>query len=131
MESNGLWPLVLYAAIVLILVAAMLSLSHILGARRLGPPPQATVEPFESGVLPVGTARLRLSAKFYLIAMFFVIFDLEAVYLFAWAIAVREAGWAGFIEAAVFVFLLVVALAYLWRLGALDWALPRSRTRTR
>lgn len=131
MESNGLWPLVLYAAIVLILVAAMLSLSHMLGARHPGPPPRATVEPFESGVLPVGTARLRLSAKFYLIAMFFVIFDLEAVYLFAWAIAVREAGWAGFIEAAIFVFVLVAALVYLWRLGALDWAPPRSRTRTR
>jgi NADH-quinone oxidoreductase subunit A len=58
---------------------------------------------------------------FYLVAMFFVIFDLEAVFLYAWAVAVRELGWAGYAEAIVFIVVLLVGLAYLWRQGALDW----------
>jgi NADH-quinone oxidoreductase subunit A len=64
---------------------------------------------------------LRLSAKFYLIAVFFVIFDVEAVFLFAWAVAFRELGWAGYIEAVIFIAILGAALGYLWRQGALDW----------
>jgi NADH-quinone oxidoreductase subunit A len=75
-----------------------------------------------------GSAHVRLSARFYLIAMFFVIFDLEAVFVFAWAVAARELGWPGYWEMAIFVGLLVVALAYLWRLGALDWSAVRSHT---
>ena len=88
--------------------------------------PGAADEPFESGIVPVGSAPLRLSAQFYLTAMIFVIFDVEAAFLFAWAVACREAGWAGFIEALVFVGILLAALVYLWRLGGLDWA-PRGR----
>ena len=83
----------------------------------------AADEPFESGIVTVGLARLRLSAKFYLIAVFFVIFDVEAVFLFAWAVAFRELGWPGYIEAVIFIAILGAALAYLWRLGALDWGL--------
>jgi NADH-quinone oxidoreductase subunit A len=113
-----------YVVLLAALIAAMLWLSHILGERRRS---RATNEPFESGIVPVGYARFRLSAKFYLIAMFFVIFDLEAVFLYAWSVAVREAGWAGYIEALVFIGILVAALVYLWRLGALDWA-PKRRT---
>ncbi len=71
---------------------------------------------------------MRLSVKFYLIAMFFVIFDLEAVFLFAWAIAWRESGWRGYVEAVVFVGILVAALVYLWRMGALDWS-PAKQNR--
>jgi NADH-quinone oxidoreductase subunit A len=69
-----------------------------------------------------------LAAKFYLIAVFFVIFDVEAMFLFAWAIAFRELGWAGYIEAIIFIAVLGAALAYLWRLGALDWGPPRHST---
>jgi len=74
----------------------------------------------------VGSGRLRISAKFYLVAMFFVIFDLEAVFLYAWAVSLRESGWAGFIEAAIFIVVLLVGLVYVWRLGGLDWA-PKPR----
>jgi NADH-quinone oxidoreductase subunit A len=84
---------------------------------------------FESGVLPVGDARVPVNAKFYLIAMFFVIFDLEAVFVYAWAVALDEVGWTGFIEMAVFIGVLLAALAYLWRLGALDWTSVRRRAR--
>ncbi|MFH0088866.1 NADH-quinone oxidoreductase subunit A, partial [Pseudomonas aeruginosa] len=83
-------------------------------------------EPFESGIVPTGGARLRLSAKFYLVAMLFVIFDVEALFLFAWSVSVRESGWAGLIEATIFIAILLAGLVYLWRIGALDWA-PESR----
>ena len=72
-----------------------------------------------------------VSAKFYLVAMFFVIFDLEAVFIFAWAIAARELGWAGYCEILVFIAILLAALAYLWRLGALDWSPSRRTIRVR
>ncbi|MDQ2695696.1 MAG: NADH-quinone oxidoreductase subunit A [Pseudomonadota bacterium] len=104
----------------------MLGLSYVLGQRHRQ---QATAEPFESGIVPLGYGRFRLSAKFYLVAVFFVIFDLEAVFVFAWAAAFREAGWAGYIEILIFIAILLAALAYLWRLGALDWG-PQGRRRS-
>ncbi|MBL6749056.1 MAG: NADH-quinone oxidoreductase subunit A [Nevskia sp.] len=108
----------------------MLGLSWLLGGRNAG---RAKNDPFESGVVSAGGGRLRFSAKFYLVAMFFVIFDLEAVFLIAWSVAVKQAGWAGFVEAAVFIAVLLIGLVYLWRLGGLDWApLPRlQRPRSR
>ena len=114
----NLWPLVVYVAIVGMLVTAMLSLSFVLGQRHQD---RATGSPYESGILSEGSARVRFSAKFYLVAMFFVIFDLEAVFLFAWAVAVREVGWAGYAEVLLFITVLLATLAYLWRVGALDW----------
>ncbi|MBP1624424.1 MAG: NADH-quinone oxidoreductase subunit [Acidobacteria bacterium] len=79
-------------------------------------------------MLPTGSARLHFSAKFYLIAMFFVIFDLEAVFIFAWAVAVPELGWMGYLEVLIFIIVLAATLIYLWRLGALDWGPYRSRS---
>lgn len=99
-------------------MAGIVALSHVSGERHTA---RAADVPFESGIVPVGSARLRLSVRFYLIAMFFVIFDVEALFLFAWAVSLREAGWVGYIEALVFIGILLVALVYLWRLGALDW----------
>lgn len=117
------WSLVVYVAAVLGICAIMLGLSWVLGGRDWG---RAKHEPFESGVVGAGSTRLRLSAKFYLVAMFFVIFDLEAVFLYAWAISVREAGWPGFVEALIFIGVLLASLVYLWRVGALEWA-PDAR----
>lgn len=118
-----LWPLALYAAIVGFLVVAMLGLSYVLGQHHQD---RATGSPYESGILSEGSARVRFPAQFYLVAMFFVIFDLEAVFLFAWAIAVRETGWKGYAEVSLFIIVLLASLAYLWRIGALDWK-QRSR----
>lgn len=118
-QTTDLWPLVVYFIAIVVLLAAMVGLSYVLGERHMA---RATGEPFESGVVTVGYARMRVSVKFYLVAMFFVIFDVEALFLYAWAISYREVGWAGYIEMAVFVGILLAALAYLWRLGALDWA---------
>ncbi|MBV6433815.1 MAG: NAD(P)H-quinone oxidoreductase subunit 3, chloroplastic [Bryobacteraceae bacterium] len=114
-----MWLLGVYFAVVLLLAAGMLLVSYLLGQRHSQP---ATGSPYEGGILQSGSARVRLSAKFYLMAMFFVIFDLEAAFLFAWAVAARELGWQAYWEAVVFTGILVAALAYLWRVGALDWS---------
>jgi NADH-quinone oxidoreductase subunit A len=120
------WPLGVYFAAVLLLVTAMLLVSWVLGQRHRE---AATGSPYEGGIVSEGSARLRLSAKFYLVAMFFVVFDLESVFLYLWAISLREAGWAGFWEALLFIALLMAALGYLWRLGALDWGPGSFRMR--
>jgi NADH-quinone oxidoreductase subunit A len=120
-QPAEIWPLVAYFFLVVMLIMTIVALSYVIGERHRR---SATDEPFESGIVPVGLARLRLSAKFYLIAVFFVIFDVEAVFLFAWAVAFRELGWAGYIEAVIFIAILGAALGYLWRLGALDWGTP-------
>jgi len=122
-RSPQTWAFLVYTAAVLFVVLLMLGLSWVLGGRNTG---RAKNDPFESGVVSVGSGRLRISAKFYLVAMFFVIFDLEAVFLYAWAVSLRESGWSGFIEAAIFIAVLLVGLVYVWRLGGLDWA-PKPR----
>jgi NADH-quinone oxidoreductase subunit A len=113
-----LWPLAVYFGLVMAMAAVILGLSYILGERHRE---DATDVPYESGMPPTGSARLRFPANFYLVAMFFVIFDVESVFIFAWAISIRELGWAGYISVLIFVVLLVAALVYLWRKGALDW----------
>ncbi|WP_263141966.1 NADH-quinone oxidoreductase subunit A [Pseudomonas sp. RIT-PI-AD] len=117
------WSFAIFLLGVVGLCAFMLGVSSLLGSKAWG---RSKNDPFESGMLPTGNARLRLSAKFYLVAMLFVIFDVEALFLFAWAVSVRESGWAGLIEATVFIAILLAGLVYLWRIGALDWA-PEGR----
>lgn len=121
------WAFGAYVGATLFVVVLMIVLSAILGSRNNG---RAKNEAFESGVVGVGGGQLRFSAKFYLVAMFFVIFDLEAVFLYAWAVSVRESGWAGFVEAVIFIGVLLIGLLYVWRLGGLDWA-PKYRAMKR
>jgi len=116
-----LWPLAVYFAIVIALVFVLLGLSALLGQRHRE---RATGLPYESGVASTGSARLRFGARFYLLAVFFVIFDLEAAFIFAWAVALRAIGWTGYIDGVVFVGVLLAALTYLWRIGALDFVTP-------
>ncbi|NPD69708.1 NAD(P)H-quinone oxidoreductase subunit 3 [Lichenicola cladoniae] len=116
----------LYICATILLVALMIGLSFVLGGVRDS---RAMRLPFESGILPVGTARLRLPVQYYVIAMFFVIFDMEAVFIFAWALVVRPAGWAGYVTMMVFLSVLVVAFVYLWRVGALEWGPHPRRVR--
>jgi len=123
-SNTEIWPLVVYFVAVIALVLTMLGLSWLLGQQRAN---QATNDPFESGVVSVGNAQGRISVDFYLIAIFFVIFDLETVFIFAWAIAFFELGWQGYFAILVFVAVLVVALIYEWRSGALEWGV---KTRT-
>ena len=122
--NESLWPVGVYFILVVILTGAMLTISYLLGQRHQD---RATGSPFESGIVSEGSARVRFPTKFYLVAMFFVIFDLEAVFLFAWAVAARELGWSGYTEVFMFIGILMAVLGYLWRVGALDWAPIRKR----
>lgn len=117
------WSFGIFLLGIVAICVLMLGVSWLVGGRYRG---RAKNDPFESGVVSVGNARLRFSAKFYLTAMFFVIFDVEALFLYAWAVSVRESGWPGFIEAAIFILVLLAGLVYVWRIGALDWA-PDAR----
>jgi NADH-quinone oxidoreductase subunit A len=123
-----MWPLVAYFVIVVVLVAAILFVSYLLGPRHSEP---ATGEPYEGGIVSEGSAHVRFSVRYYLVAMFFVIFDLEAVFVYAWAGSVRELGWAGYCEIVVFMGLLAAALLYLWRVGALDWSREPRRSKVK
>ncbi|POY35717.1 NADH:ubiquinone oxidoreductase subunit A [Solitalea longa] len=113
-----LWPFMVYAAIVLVLVSIILLLSYLLGEHHKE---KATDEPYESGILETGSARLRFSVHFYLVAMLFVIFDVETIFIVLWALAFKELGWAGYLSICVFIGILVAVLIYEWSIGALDF----------
>lgn len=121
-----MWPIAVYFAFVTFLVTVVLLVSYLLGQRHSEP---ATGEPYEGGIVSTDSARVRFSVRYALIAMFFVVFDLEAVFLFAWAGAARELGWSGYCEVLVFVGILLATLLYLWRIGALDWSGEPHRSR--
>ena len=113
-----LWPFLLYATLVVVLITTILVLSYMLGQRHRE---KATDLPYEGGIQQTGSARLRFSAQFYLVAMLFVIFDVEAVFIMLWALGFYELGWAGYIGIAIFIVQLVVVLIYEWGIGALDF----------
>jgi NADH-quinone oxidoreductase subunit A len=117
-NTTLLWPFLVYGAIVFSLVLIILGLSYALGQHHND---RATSEPYEGGILSTGSARLRFSSQFYMIAMLFVIFDVETIFIVSWAIAFRELGWYGYFGVLAFIVLLVLVLIYEWRNGALDF----------
>jgi NADH-quinone oxidoreductase subunit A len=120
------WPLLVYFGLVLVIVGSVLAISYVLGPRHSEP---ATGDPYEGGIVSEGSARVRFSARYYLVAMFFVVFDLEAVFIYAWAVAARELGWTGYWVLLLFVATLAAALVYVWRAGGLNWSGERGRSR--
>ena len=123
LSSTLFWPFLVYAIAVVLLVSGMLLLSHFIGERHSE---HATGEPYESGILETGSARIRLPINFYIVALLFVIFDIEAIFIIAWAIAVKALGWAGYIAILIFIGVLISLLIYEWRTGALDFG-PDSK----
>lgn len=117
-ENITFWPLIVFALAVISLVGIMIGLSYVLGERHRE---KTTDEPYESGIPPTGDARLRFSSGFYIIAMFFVIFDLDAAFIMLWAVSFRELGLAGYIGILVFIAILMVLLVYELSTGALDF----------
>ena len=101
----------------------MIVISYFLGERHKE---KATDKPYESGIESTGSARLKFSIKFYLQALFFVVVDVESIFIFAWAIAFKELGWAGYIGIVIFIAILLVMLVYLWKTGALDWGTKKK-----
>jgi len=99
-------------------------LSSVLGPRK---PTPEKLAPYECGMPPVGDARERQSVKFYLVAMIFLLFDIEIAFLYPWAMALRDLGWNGFVQVLLFMVLLLAGYVYVWRKGALDWGTEKSR----
>jgi NADH-quinone oxidoreductase subunit A len=110
--------------LVLFLFAGLIVLSMLVIAQEVGPKRSNPVkgQPFESGNPPRGDARVRFSVKFYLVAMLFLIFDIEVVFMYPWAILFRRLGVFGLVEMGIFLLILVLALIYVWKKGALEWA---------
>lgn len=123
-QAGELWPVIVYFVAILATVGVMLAVPYFAAPRRIG---RALAEPFESGIVPMGDTHIRLAVHFYPVAIFFVIFDLEAIFIFAWAVSLREVGWLGYTEMLIFIGVLLAALVYLWRVGALDWRTARQR----
>ena len=112
------WPFLVYTIAAFGIVVIMIGLSYFLGERHRE---KTTNEPYESGITPTGGARLRFSSHFYLIAMFFVIFDLDAAFIMVWAVSFRELGFAGYMGVTVFILIFVVVLIYELGIGALNF----------
>jgi len=114
----GIFSLAIFVVLILIFIASQLCIAVWLGEKK------KTVEklrPYESGIIPTGTARLRYPVPFYLVAIFFLIFDVEGAFIFAWAIARGELGWSGWLQISFFILVLLLGLFYIWRKGGLDW----------
>ena len=111
-------PLVIYTVIVIGVVGALVTLSFLLGPSK---PYRSKLLPYESGIVPQTPARQRMSVRFYLTAMLFIIFDVEAIFFYPWAVVLHQLRWYGVIEMFVFIGVLLVALAHIWRKGGLEW----------
>jgi NADH-quinone oxidoreductase subunit A len=113
-----------YIPVLIMLVLAALTAGGMLVATSLiGPKKEFAdkMEPFECGESPIVSPKLRFSVKFYLVALFFVIFDIEAVFVYPWAVLFKDLGIFGFVEMMIFLAILAIGLIYVWRRGALEW----------
>jgi NADH-quinone oxidoreductase subunit A len=120
----GVFSLVIYGMMILALIAALLFIASWLGEKKINP---EKLIPYESGIIPTGSARLRYPIPFFLVAVFFLIFDVEGAYIFSWAISCDELGWSGWMQISFFIVMLLLGLVYIWRKGGLDWGPTRTR----
>lgn len=114
----GFFSLVVYGLVVLGMIAVMHFLSAWIGEKK---PTTEKQRPYESGIIPTGSARLRYPVPFFMVAIFFLIFDVEGAYIFSWAIACEDLGWPGWMQITFFIFVLLLGLVYIWRKGGLEW----------
>jgi NADH-quinone oxidoreductase subunit A len=121
----GILSLAVYAFVVFLLVGVLLFLSSWLGEKKPTPEKRRA---YECGIIPTGSARLRYPVAFYLVATFFLIFDVEAAFIFSWAVAFDRVGWFGWLEISFFIIVLLVSLFYLWGKGGLEWG-PKPQKR--
>ncbi len=119
MSNLTYFPVVVVILLAAGLAAAMTWMAWFLGPKRTN---AQKLAPFECGSVSVGSAHERFGVKFYVVALLFIVFDVEAVFLYPWAINLRSLGWFGLISMGIFVFTLVVGLVYVWRKGALEWS---------
>jgi NADH-quinone oxidoreductase subunit A len=114
----GIFSLSVYFILVLVFVASQLFAASWLGEKKKT---HEKLRPYECGIIPTGTARLRYPVPFYLVAIFFLLFDIEGAYVFAWAIAWKKLGWSGWFQISFFIGLLLLGLVYIWNKGGLEW----------
>lgn len=126
-DSESYLALAIYAGIAIFLIAVLLLLSWGLGHKTRSRQKQ---EPYESGIYPLDNARLKGPVPFYLVAIFFVIFDVEVIFVASWAVASDRLGWPGFTHVCVFIFILFLGLVHIWKTGGLDWG-PRAERESR
>ncbi len=112
-------PVLIHAIIVAAIAAAILGVSAWVGVRR---PSRDKLSPYECGIEPVGNARERFSVSFYLVGMVFILFDVEAVFLYPWAVVYKGLKWFGFLEMFLYIAILLAGYLYLWKKGAFDWS---------
>ena len=117
-------PVVMDFGVIILLAGGMLALSYLLGQHQ---PARRKLMPYECGMIPTGDARQRFSIKFYLVAMIFILLDVEVVFLYPWAVVYRELKLFGFVEMLLFLLIVVAGFVYLWRKGAFDWTKPDYR----
>src|SRR5512144_2861075 len=117
------FPVLLQAVIAMALAAGLLSVSYLLGKKVRN---KVKDTPYESGMIPTGDARQRFSVKFYLVGMLFILFDIEAIFLYPWVVVYRELKMFAFVEMFVFIALILAGIFYIWKKGALDWSTDRS-----
>lgn len=122
------FPVLVQIVIAAGIAAALISISILLGKRTRSPLKDT---PYESGMAPVGSARERFSVKFYLVGMIFILFDIEAVFLYPWAVVYRQLKLFGFFEMAIFIVLILIGFFYVWKKGALDWTPPGKEKRVK
>src|SRR5580765_6871543 len=113
------FPVLLQALIAMALAAGLLTVSYLLGRRVKN---KIKDTPYESGITPTGDARQRFSVKFYLVGMLFILFDIEAIFLYPWVVVYRDLKMFGFVEMLIFVILILSGFFYIWKKGALDWS---------
>ncbi|MGD0359370.1 MAG: NADH-quinone oxidoreductase subunit A [Bryobacteraceae bacterium] len=113
------WPVLLQALIAMAVAAGMIGISYILGHKVRN---RVKDMPYECGITPTGSARERFSVKFYLVGMLFILFDIEAIFLYPWAVVYRELKMFAFFEMLVFIALVLAGFFYIWKKGALDWS---------
>lgn len=124
--SEVYFPVLLQVLIAMAVAAGMLGFSYLLGRRVKN---RVKDLPYECGITPVGNARERFSVKFYLVAMLFILFDIEAIFLYPWAVVYRELKMFAFLEMLVFIVLILAGFFYIWKKGALDWSEPERGSR--
>jgi NADH-quinone oxidoreductase subunit A len=119
------WPVLLQAIVAMAVATGMIGISYILGHKVRN---RVKDMPYECGITPTGSARERFSVKFYLVGMLFILFDIEAIFLYPWAVVYRELKMFAFFEMLVFIALVLTGFFYIWKKGALDWSgEPRKR----
>lgn len=115
---NSYLPILVHFVVVAALGAGILGLSAWVGVKR---PSREKLSPYECGIQPVGDARERFSVSFYLVAMLFILFDVEVVFLYPWAVVYKSLKWFGFLEMLLYIAILLAGYVYVWKKGALDW----------